>query len=62
MTKGKMRCMILAGILVLFFCATLMNYLSAASEVSNQMQVVWNFTYGKNILNEYLKLVKKSFI
>lgn len=53
MTKGKMRCMILAGILVLFFCATLMNYLSAASEVSNQMQVVWNFTYGKNILNEY---------
>lgn len=53
MTKRKMKCMILAGVLVLFFCATLMNYWSAASEVSNQMQDVWNLTYGKNILNEY---------
>lgn len=53
MTKRKMKCLILTGILVLFFCATLMNYMSAASDVSDQMQDVWNLTYGKNLINEY---------
>ncbi len=53
MTKRKMKCLILTGILVLFFCATLMNYISADSNVSAQMQDVWNLTYGKNLINEY---------
>lgn len=53
MTKRKMQALIIFGIFMLFFCATVMNYISAGADVSDQMQDVWNLTYGKNILNEY---------
>lgn len=53
MTKRRMKVYIVVGVFVLFMCATVMNYISAGADVSDQMQDVWNLTYGKNILNEY---------
>lgn len=52
MTKKKMMTLILLGVFLLFSCATVMNYMSASSEVSDQIQDVWNASYNTNILYE----------
>ncbi len=55
MTKRKMKCLILTGILVLFFCATLMNYWSADEYVEQDMNSFWSSTAANEFLHEYFE-------
>ena len=50
MTKRKMQTLIIFGIFTLFCCATLMNYISAGADVSDQMQDIWNTSYNSALL------------
>lgn len=60
MTKRKMKCMILAGILVLFFCATLMNYWSADEYVEQDMNRFWSSTASDEFLHEFFESEEKD--
>ena len=55
MSKRKMQCLILAGILVLFFCSTLMNYWSADEDVEQEMNRFWSSTVGDEYLHEFFE-------
>ena len=60
MTKRKMKCMILAGVLVLFFCATLMNYWSADEYVEQDMNRFWSSTASDEFLHEFFESEEKD--
>ncbi len=55
MTKRKMKCMIIVGILVLYMCATLMNYWSADEYVEQDMNRFWSSTVGDEYLHEFFE-------
>ena len=48
MSKRKMQSLIVVGIFALFCGATLMNYISAGADVSDQMQDIWNTSHNSN--------------
>ena len=50
MSKRKMQSLIVIGIFTLFCGATLMNYISAGADVSDQMQDIWNTSHNSNLL------------
>ena len=60
MTKRKMKCMILAGVFVLFFCATLMNYWSADEYVEQDMNRFWSSTASDEFLHEFFESEEKD--
>ena len=60
MTKRKMKCMILACVLVLFFCATFMNYWSADEYVEQDMNRFWSSTASDEFLHEFFESEEKD--
>ncbi len=55
MTKRRMKVYILSGILVLFLCATLMNYWSADEFVEQDINRFWSSTAANEFLHEYFE-------
>lgn len=55
MTKRKIKCTIVAGVFVLYMCATLMNYWSADEFVEQDMNRFWSSTAANEYLHEYFE-------
>lgn len=53
MTKRRMQCLIVLGVFVLFICATLMNYMSAAEYVGQDMNSFWSSTMANEFINQF---------
>ena len=60
MTKRKMKCMILAGVFALFFCATLMNYWSADEYVGQDLNRFWSSTASDEFLHNFFESEEKN--
>lgn len=62
MTKRKMRCMIILGVFILFFCAMLMIYWGSSEDVLDSMNSFWSNTAANEFIHDFYESEEKDTV